>query len=451
MIAGLQQLLDTVNAYLWGFPMIIALVGTGIFLTIKLKGLQFTRLLFALNAAFVKRSEHGAKVRGTISNFQALMTALAATVGTGNIIGVATAIYFGGPGALFWMWITGLIGMVLKYSESLLAVKYRIQDERGEYCGGPMYYLEKALKLKWLGVFFAVATAIAAFGIGNMVQAHAIAHTIQEAFGIVPAVTGIVCAVLTMLVIIGGIKSIAKVTSFLVPFMIVIYITGCVTVIAVNLHKVPGVLMMVMQAAFTGQAARGSIIGLAVIYTMRYGFARGVFSNESGMGSAPIAAAAARCSHPVSQALVSMTQTFIDTLIVCSLTGLSILVTDVHTTGVSAEIMTAQAFNSIFGEPMGARIIAAAIGLFAFSTIIGWYYYGEKGIEYLFGVNVIIPYKLCWSCMVILGALSGLKNIWNFADFFNGMMILPNLLALILLSGIIQSETIDYFKNINRS
>ena len=442
MISFIQSFLDTANSWLWGFPIILILFGTGLYLTIKLRGLQFSKLRHALSLAFIKRHEAG---EGDISHFQALMTALAATVGTGNIVGVATAIYFGGPGALFWMWITGLFGMALKYSEALLAVKYRVQDEKGEFCGGPMYYLERGLNLKWLGVFFAFATAIAAFGIGNMVQANAIANVMKQTFSIAPYVTGSIIAILAGMVIIGGIKEIAKVTSFLVPFMVVVYVIACLIILFFNITKIPGIFVVILHAAFTGEAARGSIMGVAVMFTVRYGFARGIFSNESGMGSAPIAAAAARCTHPVSQALVSMTQTFIDTIIVCTMTGFCIIITGMYITVDNPAVMTAEAFNTVFSGGLGGMIVAVSLMLFAFSTIIGWYYYGEKAVEYLCGLKIILPYKILWCVFVVIGASAKLKLVWDFSDFFNGMMIIPNLIALILLSKVIVSETNDYF------
>jgi AGCS family alanine or glycine:cation symporter len=381
---------------------------------------------------------------GDISHFQALMTALAATVGIGNIVGVATAITLGGPGAVFWMWMTGLVGMVTKYSEAVLAVKYREHGPHGMR-GGPMYYISKGVGLPWLGTLFAVFTALAAFGIGNMTQANATAGILQTVFGAQPWVTGLVLMVLTALVILGGIKSIGRFTSFLVPFMILGYVISSLAVLALNAAEIPHAFALIFRHAFTPFAAAGGVAGATVAAAMRFGIARGVFSNESGLGSAPIAAAAARTHDPVKQALVSMTQTFIDTLVVCTMTALVILTATSWTEGVSAGELTSASFAETLGVA-GRIIVAVATALFAYSTLIGWNYYGEKAIEYLLGPRSIRIYRIVFIAMVMVGAMVKLETVWNFSDLMNGMMAIPNLIGLLLLSKVIKDETDRYFK-----
>jgi AGCS family alanine or glycine:cation symporter len=442
----MTDLLNTLSGFVWGPPMLIFLVGTGIYLTIRLKGLQFFQLFPALYLALVKRREEGAA--GDISHFQALMTALAATVGTGNIAGVATAIAAGGPGALFWMWITGLVGMATKYGEALLAVKYRVVDERGEMAGGPMYYLERGLKMKWLGVLFAVFTVIASFGIGNMVQAHSVADALRESFGVPPLWTGIVIALATGLVILGGIHSIARIASALVPVMIIFYVLGGLVVLAINWRGIPGMFVYVIQDAFTPTAAVGGFAGATVMQAVRFGVARGVFSNESGLGSAAIAAAAAQSRHPVTQALVSMTQTFIDTIVVCSITGFVIIATGAWQSGTTGAALTTSAFSTGLPGSWGGVIVAVGLSLFAYSTLLGWNYYGEKALEYLFGSAKFVPYyRAVWVALSFVGAVASLSTVWSFSDVMNGAMAIPNLIGLIGLSGVIVSETRDYFTN----
>ncbi|QQS47733.1 MAG: sodium:alanine symporter family protein [Acidobacteriota bacterium] len=442
----MNEILNSLSGFVWGPPMLIFLVGTGVYLTIRLKGLQFSQLFPALYLALVKRKEEGAA--GDISHYQALMTALAATVGTGNIAGVATAIATGGPGALFWMWMTGLVGMATKYGEALLAVKYRITDERGEMAGGPMYYLERGLKAKWLGVIFAVMTVIASFGIGNMVQAHSVADALQESFRIPPIYTGAVIAVATALVILGGIRSIARIAGALVPLMIVIYMFGGLVVLAINWRGIPGMFAYVIQDAFTPTAAVGGFAGATVMQAVRMGVARGVFSNESGLGSAAIAAAAAQSRHPVTQALVSMTQTFIDTIVVCSITGFVIIATGAWQSGTTGAALTTSAFSTGLPGNWGGIIVALGLTLFAYSTLLGWSYYGEKALEYLFGSAKFEPYyRFVWVAFSFIGAVSSLDTVWAFSDVMNGAMAIPNLIGLIGLSGVIVSETRDYFNN----
>ena len=438
---AVEALVATLSGWVWGPPMLALLVGTGIYLTVLLKGLQFRVLPLAFRLIFHKDHHH----EGDISHFAALMTALAATVGIGNIVGVATAITLGGPGAVFWMWMTGLVGMVTKYSEAVLAVKYREKGEHGMR-GGPMYYLAKGAGLPWLGTLFAIFTALAAFGIGNMTQANATAKIFETTFNIDPLATGLVLMVLTALVILGGIRSIGRFTSLLVPFMIVGYVTAALIVLAMNAAEIPHALGLIFYHAFNPAAATGGFAGATIAAAMRFGIARGVFSNESGLGSAPIAAAAARTNDPVKQALVSMTQTFIDTLVVCTMTALVILTATSWTQGVSAGELTSLSMAETLGGS-GQIIVALATALFAYSTLIGWNYYGEKAIEYLFGPRSIRIYRIFFIAAVIVGATTSLEFVWNFSDLMNGMMAIPNLIGLLLLSKVIKSETDRYFKS----
>ncbi len=438
------SVLNSISAFVWGPPMLILLVGTGVYLTFLLKGLQFRKLLHSLWLALIKRKDDGDNP-GDISHFQALMTALAATVGTGNIAGVATAIAVGGPGALFWMWITGLFGMATKYAEAVLAVKYREVDKNGEMSGGPMYYISKGLNMKWLGIIFAVFASIAAFGIGNMVQSNSVADAVQHSFNIPMWVTGIVLTIATGLVILGGIKSIGRVTEILVPVMIVFYMLAALVVVVIHFNHIPSVFAMVLREAFTGTAASGGFAGATVMMGIRMGVARGVFSNESGLGSAPIAAAAAQTKHPVTQALVSMTQTFIDTIVVCSFTGFAILVSDVFTTGSTGAPLTSMAFTTAMPGEWGGIIVSLGIIFFAYSTILGWSYYGEKSLEFLLGAKAVKPYRVLFVLVVFLGTVARLDIVWAFADIMNALMALPNLIALLGLGGIVAAETKDYF------
>lgn len=442
----ITNLNSTVNGIVWGPPMLILLVGTGVILTFRLKALQFSNLLYAHKMIFKKNEG----VEGDITNYQALTTALAATIGTGNIAGVATAIAAGGPGAVFWMWVTGLVGMATKYAEAVLAVKYREKDKRGEMAGGPMYYIEKGLGLKWLAVLFAFFGAIAAFGIGNMVQANSVADAIYTTFGVQHWITGLILVIFTGIVLLGGIKSIGKVTAYIVPIMAVFYVLGGSVVIIVNAAYVPAAFASIFSDAFTGNAVAGGALGTVI----RYGVARGVFSNEAGLGSAPIAAAAARTDHPVRQALVSMTQTFIDTLVVCSFTALSILSSGLVGTinpdtgaAYTGAALTTVAFNEAI-PGIGGIIVAVGIVFFAYSTILGWSYYGEKCLEYLVGEKGVVFYRVIFVLFIMVGALSGLQFIWDLADTMNGLMALPNLIGLLGLSGIVVKETKDYMETI---
>ena len=436
---AIEQLIGTLSGWVWGPPMLVLLVGTGLYLTIILKGMQFTALPLAFK--LIMQKDHGSE--GDISHFAALMTALAATVGIGNIVGVATAITLGGPGAVFWMWMTGLVGMATKYSEAVLAVKYREQGEHGMR-GGPMYYISKGAGLPWLGFIFAIFTALATFGIGNMTQANATAKIFEATFHIAPWITGLVLLVLTAAVVLGGIKSIGKFTSFLVPFMIVGYVGVSLLAIFLNANEIPHAFGLIFGHAFSPSAATGGFAGATVAAAMRYGISRGVFSNESGLGSAPIAAAAARTQDPVTQALVSMTQTFIDTLVVCTMTAMVILTSTAWMHGASPAELTSLSIAETLGST-GSVIVAVSIALFAYSTLIGWNYYGEKAIEYLLGAKAILPYRLLFIAFVYVGATTKLEFVWNFSDLMNGMMALPNLIGLLILSPVIKSETQRYF------
>ena len=454
----MEQLTAWVKAasdLVWGpFVLIPLLLLTGAFLTLRLKGLQFRKLWRSLWVALVVRKESSGE--GDISHFEALMTALAATVGTGNIVGVATAIALGGPGALFWMWITGLVGMATKYSEALLSVKYRVSGSSGEQSGGPMYYLSQGLTSrplgKVLGGAFALFAAVAAFGIGNMVQSNSVAQAVESSFKVPTWVTGLVLAIAAGAVILGGIRSIGRFTGIFVPFMIVTYMMGCGLVLLFHLEHVPDALALVFESAFSSTAAAGGFAGATLALAMRYGVARGIFSNESGLGSAGIAAAAAQTREPVRQALVSMTQTFIDTIVVCSFTGLAILstsawqATDEAGAQLSGVQLTQRAFSDGLPGDLGGLIVTFGLVLFAFSTILGWSYYGEKSLSYLLGEGAVKPYRVVFIIAVFLGAVHSLDFVWALSDVMNGLMALPNLVGLLLLSGVIVRETEDFFR-----
>jgi AGCS family alanine or glycine:cation symporter len=451
-----------VSAWVWGWPLLILLVGTGVYLTVLLRGLQFRELGHSLYLALIKRREEGAEVQGDISHFQALMTALAATVGTGNIAGVAAAIATGGPGALFWMWITGLVGMATKYSEAVLGVRYRVVDARGEMAGGPMYYLSRGIGGglgRFLGGLFALFAAIAAFGIGNMVQSNSVADALNSSFGVDPFWTGVVIAVLSGMVILGGIRSIGRFTGFFVPVMILFYIVGALVVLAINWRGLDDIFVYVIRDAFRPAAAVGGFTGATLMAAIRFGVARGVFSNESGLGTGGIAAAAAETREPVTQALVSMTQTFIDTIVVCSMTGFVIIATGAWyqvDPGTGAAFtgapLTIRAFSTGLPGTWGGYIVSIGLALFAFSTILGWSYYGERSIEYLIGTRAILPYRVLFIFAAFMGAwvlsfseTGGFELVWGFADVMNGAMAFPNLVGLLLLSGVIARETREYF------
>jgi AGCS family alanine or glycine:cation symporter len=447
MQSSILDFLSVVSGWVWGAPLLILLVGTGVYLTVLLRGIQLTKLGHALYLALVVRREPDDKP-GDISHFQALMTALAATVGTGNIVGVAGAIAIGGPGALFWMWMTGLVGMATKFSEALLSVKYRVVDERGEQSGGPMYYLSRGIQLgplgPILGWFFALFAAVAAFGIGNMVQSNSVADAIFTSFGVPKWITGLVIAVLAGAVILGGIKSIGRFTGFFVPFMIVAYMLGSGVILVMNAEHLPEAFRLIFSQAFSGTAATGGFIGATLAAGIRYGVARGIFSNESGLGSAGIAAAAAQTREPARQALVSMTQTFIDTIVVCSFTGLAIISTGAWTSGENGAPLTQLAFREGLPGNWGGWIVAVSLAMFAFSTILGWSYYGEKSVEYLLGAWAVFPYRILFVIASFFGAIYSLGFVWTLSDVMNGLMALPNLVGLLLLSGVIAKETREF-------
>lgn len=438
-----QDWIDKISGWVWGPPLLFLLVGTGIYLTIRIGFLQMRLLPYSLKLAFKKQDEDQ-KSEGDISHFQALMTALAATVGTGNIAGVATAVFTGGPGAVFWMWITAFFGMATKYAEAVLAVKYRVEDRDGEMSGGPMYYLERGLGQKWLGVLFALFGAIAAFGIGNLVQSNSVASVVQSTFAVPAWVTGLVLTIFTALAILGGIKSIGKVTALFVPVMALFYLIAGLAVMIMNFDLVPAAVALIFSDAFTGEAVAGGALGTVI----RMGVARGVFSNEAGLGSAPIAAAAAKTDLPGRQALVSMTQVFIDTLVICSITGITIVMGGLYTGDVTAADLTSATFAKFLGQS-GSVIVAVGLLFFASSTIIGWSYYGEKCFSYLFSKDVVIYYRIAFVAAVFIGAISQLQVVWGIADIMNGLMAFPNLIGLLGLSGVVVVETRNILNAIN--
>ncbi len=425
------------NGILWGPWLLTLLVGTGIWLTIQLRGIQFRLLPYALRLTFSREREG----EGDVSHFGALMIALAATIGSGNIAGVATAMTLGGPGAVVWMWIAALFGMATKYAEAFLAVRYRQINPRGEISGGPMYYIETGLGWKWLGICFAVCGAVAAFGIGNMVQANTSTLALVKVFSINKEAVGVILAVFTGLVILGGIQRIAQVVSFFVPIMVLLYFTGSLVIILGNIAELPAGLALLFKQAMSSTAASGGFAGATLAQAIRFGVERGLFSNESGLGSAPIVAAAAKTNQPAKQALVSMTGTFLDTIIVCSLTGLVLSTTGVWNSGKTGVELTLQAFSAGLPGEWGQWIVTLSVVTFAFSTILGWCYYGEKCFEYLAGERFIPFYRMTWIGVVYVGAVSELQFVWDFSGAMNGLMAVPNLIALLALSRLIARET----------
>jgi len=438
---ALGSWLSTISGWMWGWPLVILLFGTHLFLTFRLRFIQ-RHIGTAIRLSFT-RSDKG---EGDISPFKALMTALAATIGTGNIVGVSTAVALGGPGAVLWMWFTGVFGMATKYAEALLAVKYRIKTPSGEMAGGPMYVLERGLHSRFLAVMFAVFTAIAAFGIGNMVQANSISTMVEETAGISPWISGLIMTIIAAFVILGGIRSIARVCSTLVPFMAIFYVAGCLILLVMGWKTIPDAISTIFTTAFTGQAAIGGFVGVGVREALRFGVARGLFSNESGMGSAPIVAAAAQTRNPVRQALISSTGTFWDTVIVCAMTGLVVVNSGAWVHGLSGGSLTLAAFNALPGA-IGPLVLTVGLLTFVFSTILGWSYYGEKAIEYLFGPRAIRPYRWAWVVAVMIGAVAKLSVVWDFADIVNGLMAVPNLISLLALQGVIVAETRKWLWN----
>ena len=427
--------LNMVSGYVWGWPLMILLVGTGLWLTFSLRALQFSHLIHAFT--LIVRKTPDRKAQGDISNFEALMVALSATVGTGNIAGVATAIYIGGPGALFWMWMTGLVGMATKYAEAVLAVKYRVQNENGTFSGGPMYYISRGLGWKWLATLFAFFAAIATFGIGSMVQSNSVADALNHSFSIAPGITGIVLMGLTAAVIIGGVRSIGRVTALLVPVMIALYVLGALAVILMHITEIPGVLAMVVSSAFQPVAATGGFAGATVMMAIRQGMARGIFSNEAGLGTAPMAHAASTAETPLVQASIGMLDVFIDTIIVCSMTGFVILVTGTWTAGSSAaSMMTSMAFEQAL-PGVGQFAVTICLTFFAFTTILGWCVYGERCAIYLFGDRAQMVFRLVYCLAVGVGSVLALDAVWLLADTCNALMALPNLTGVLLLSPVL--------------
>ncbi len=435
-------MLNAIDSFMWGPPLITLLVGTGIYLTLRLKLLQVVRLPKALSLIF-KAKNHG---EGDVSSFKALCVALAATVGTGNIVGVATAVKIGGPGAIFWMWMAAFFGMATKYAEGLLAVKYRSTDAKGNIAGGPMYYIRQGMgeKYKPLATFFAAATILVAyFGIGTFPQVNAIVDSAEISFGLSKVLTGFVLTVLIAAITIGGLQSIAKVASKVIPFMAIMYIAISLGLIVMNIDALPAAVALVLESAFTGTAAAGGFAGSTIMMAMQNGIARGVFSNESGLGSAPIAAAAAKTKEPAEQGLISMTGTFIDTIIICTMTGLALVLTGVWQGDAAGAAMTSAAFASAYGN-IGSMLLTVALVLFAFTTILGWNYYGERACIYLFGTKGVMPYRLIFIALIASGGFLKLEAIWILADIVNGLMAIPNLIALIALSGVVVAETESY-------
>ncbi|MGO4886602.1 alanine/glycine:cation symporter family protein [Anaerobacillus sp. MEB173] len=454
------EILGKINNVLWGPPSLILLFGTGLFLTFVLKGLQFRHLIYAFKIGFGKEDHNDAAAEGDVSHFKALMTALAATIGNGNIAGVATAITLGGPGAIFWMWVVGLLGMATKYAEALLAVKYRVKNDNGEYSSGPMYYIERGLgkKYKLLAITFALFGAFAALGIGNSVQSNTIADVTSNSFGIANWVTGLILVLLVSFIIFGGIQRISTVASFFVPIMAFLYIGGAIIILILNYDMIIPAFQLIFHYAFNPVAAAGGFLGVVVSEAIRNGVARGIFSNEAGLGTAALIAGNARADHPVKQALVAMTGTFIVTIIVCTMTGLTLLITGfwdpsggllsgvTHDAALEGGALTSAAFASVLGV-VGEYIVSFSVIFFGFSTIVGWYIYGEKCFEYLAGSKGIAGYRLIYIAACGIGTVANLTTVWAFADMANALMMIPNLIALLLLWKVVVAETNDYFTN----
>jgi AGCS family alanine or glycine:cation symporter len=430
----LTKLLDQLASVVWGPPMLILLVGTHVYLTFRLRFIQRY-----MGKAIRISLQRGAEGEGDVSQFGALTTALAATIGTGNIVGVATAVASGGPGAVLWMWLTGVFGIATKYGEALLSVKYRVTAADGTMAGGPMYVLERGMRNKPLGMVFAALTAVSAFGIGNTVQANSISTLVRDTFGVSVWISGGLMTALTALVILGGIKSIAAVCERLVPFMAIFYVAGCVILLALHAAEIPGTIALIVSSAFNGQAAVGGFLGAGVREAMRFGVARGLFSNESGLGSAPIVAAAAQTRNPVRQALVSSTGTFWDTVVVCLMTGLVVVQSGEWRQGLGGAALTSKAFGDL--HVIGPVVLTIGLLTFVFSTILGWAYYGEKACEYLFGTRSIVVYRVLWVMAVMAGSVAPLPVVWSAADITNALMAIPNLISLLVLTHVIVDET----------
>jgi AGCS family alanine or glycine:cation symporter len=438
----MTELITTINSWAWGPLMLVLLLGTGLYLSIGLRFITLRKIPAGLRLMLQGREGKG---EGDISPFSALMTSLSATIGTGNIAGVATAVALGGPGALFWMWITALFGMATKYAEAVCAVRFREQDAAGNYSGGPMYYIKNGLSKRWhwLGFAFALFGSLAGFGIANTVQSNSVAQVMTDSFAVPSIVTGLVLMVLVGAVVLGGIKRIARVASWLVPIMALAYILMSLVVILANLDAVPGAISTIVSSALSGSAAAGGFAGATVWAAIRFGVARGIFSNEAGLGSAPIAHAAARTNQPVQQGMIAMLGTFIDTLVVCTMTGLVIVIMDVIPTGESGASLTSMAFAD--GFPGGQYIVTLGLCLFAFTTMIGWSFYGERCVVYLFGTRGIVPFRIAWVLAIPVGTVVELELVWLIADTLNAFMAVPNLIALLLLGPLVFKMTREYF------
>ncbi|KRP19437.1 MAG: sodium:alanine symporter [SAR92 bacterium BACL16 MAG-120619-bin48] len=437
-----EQIVDTINGFVWGPVMLILLLGTGIYLSIGLKGMTIVRIPYAFKQLFKGRKSSG---EGEISPFNALMTALSSTVGMGNIAGVATAVGIGGPGALFWMWCTALVGLATKYAEAVLAVNFRETDKLGNKVGGPMYYIKNGLgaQWKWLGGMFALFGALAGFGLANTVQSNAVSQVLEGDFNVPTLVSGLVMSGLVAIVLIGGIKRIADVASKLVPLMTIIYIGSTLTILFMNAAELPAAVVLIVDSAFNGTAATGGFAGAAVMLALRMGVARGIFSNEAGLGSAPIAHAAAATNSPVRQGTIAMLGTFIDTLVICTMTGLVLVVTGVWSGEPQGAAMTLSAFKAQL--PFGEVILSVCIVLFAFSTMLGWSYYGERCAEFLAGPRIILPFRVLWIIGIFVGTQMSLDLVWKMSDALNGLMAIPNLIALVLLAPVVFRLTREYF------
>ncbi|PAV31650.1 sodium:alanine symporter family protein [Virgibacillus profundi] len=450
--------LENINELLWGTPTLILLVGTGLFLTVILKGLQFKKLAYAFKLAFFKDKDEDPNAEGDVSNFKALMTSLAGMIGNGNIAGVATAVTLGGPGAIFWMWIVGLLGMATKYAEALLAMKYRVKNEDGEYSSGPMYYIERGIGPKWkfLAVAFAGFAAFAALGIGNSVQSNTIADVMENSFNISGLVTGIILVILTALIIFGGLQRISSVASVFVPVMAILYISASLVILVINYENIIPAFSLIFQYAFNPISAVGGFSGIVVSEAIRHGVSKGIFSNEAGLGTIALIAGNAKTNHPVKQALVAMTGTFIVTIIVCTMTGLVLIVTGfwdttggllsgvTHDATLEAGALTSSAFGASLGA-IGEYVVSISVVFFGFSTILGWYVYGVKCFEYLFGLKYIGIYRIIYVGATFLGTIASLNTVWAFADMANALMMIPNLIGLLLLYKVVKSETEDFF------
>lgn len=452
------NILEKLNAILWGAPSLILLTGTGLFLTFVLKGMQFTKLIHAFKLAFVPNKKE-AESEGDISNFKALMTSLAGMIGNGNIAGVATAVTLGGPGAIFWMWVVGLLGMTTKYAEALLAMKFRVQNDKGEYSSGPMYYLEKGLghRFKFLAIAFAIFGAFAALGIGNSVQSNTIADVMTNSFNVSGFITGIVLVILISLIIFGGLKRISNVAGFFVPMMAIFYIGASVTILIINYDQILPAFGLIFKYAFTPVSAAGGFTGIMVMQAIQNGVSKGIFSNEAGLGTVALISGNAKAGHPATQALVAMTGTFIVTIIVCTMTGLVLLVTGYwdptggllsgvsHDAKLEAGALTSMAFGASLGT-LGEYVVSLSVIFFGFSTIIAWFVYGAKCFEYLFGVKYVMLYGVIYVIATFVGTIANLKTVWLFADTANAMMMIPNLIGILFLYKIIKQETESYFK-----